>query len=78
LFVFDNNKRFDYNKNRQNLTKIGGNNKFLFPVLLLVNLTFKLVKKLSSFFQPPTVLLKLNETIIMIIFEIIISKNTRD
>jgi len=25
---FDNNKRFDYNEKRQNVTKIGGNNEF--------------------------------------------------
>ncbi len=28
IISFDNNKRFDYNKNRWNITKKGGNNKF--------------------------------------------------
>ncbi len=35
IISFENNKQFDYNKNRQNVTKIGRNNKFSLPVLLL-------------------------------------------
>ncbi len=41
IVSLDNNKQFNYNKNRQNITKIGRNNDFLWPVFLSAKIMIK-------------------------------------